>query len=53
MNRVPEWNAFIVCCKEPSSCEKGTPKGDRLHTFLAILYMLTWQVEGGRKLQYS
>ena len=42
MNRVPEGNTFIVYLKKPSGCYKGTQKGDRLYTVLAILYVLTW-----------
>ena len=41
MNGVPEGIAFIVCCKKPLGHKKDTPKDDRPHTVLAILYTLT------------
>ena len=41
INGVPEGNTFIICHKNPQTAKKSTPKGDKLHTVFAILYMLT------------
>ena len=32
--QLSERNSFNICCKKPSSCKKGTPKGDKLYTTL-------------------